>query len=38
VLTAASASQICDGASGIVIANEKGLKKLERQRGRASIT
>ena len=27
-LTAASASQICDGASGVMIVNEKGLKKL----------
>src|SRR3974377_758102 len=27
-LTAASASQICDGASGVVIVNEKGLKWL----------
>ena len=27
-LTAASASQICDGASGVVIVNEKGLKSL----------
>jgi acetyl-CoA C-acetyltransferase len=28
VLTAASASQICDGASGVLIANEAGLKTL----------
>ena len=28
VLTAASASQICDGASGVMICNEKGLKAL----------
>src|ERR1700741_2255084 len=27
-LTAASASQICDGASGVVVGNEKGLKQL----------
>jgi acetyl-CoA C-acetyltransferase len=27
-LTAASASQICDGASGVVIVNERGLKSL----------
>lgn len=27
-LTAASSSQICDGASGVVIVNEAGLKKL----------
>ncbi|MBN8986125.1 MAG: acetyl-CoA C-acetyltransferase [Rhizobiales bacterium] len=27
-LTAASASQICDGASGVMIVNEKGLKTL----------
>ena len=27
-LTAASASQICDGASGVMIANERGLKRL----------
>ena len=27
-LTAASASQICDGASGVMIVNEKGLKSL----------
>jgi acetyl-CoA C-acetyltransferase len=30
VLTAANASQICDGASGVVIANAAGLKKLGR--------
>jgi acetyl-CoA C-acetyltransferase len=30
VLTAANASQFCDGASGVVIANEAGLKKLGR--------
>jgi acetyl-CoA C-acetyltransferase len=30
VLTAGNASQICDGASGVVIANEAGLKKLGR--------
>ena len=30
LLTAAIASQICDGASGVVIANEAGLKKLGR--------
>ena len=28
VITAASSSQICDGASGVVIANEAGLKAL----------
>jgi len=28
VITAASASQICDGASGVMIVNEDGLKKL----------
>ncbi len=28
VITAASASQICDGASGVMIVNEAGLKKL----------
>ncbi len=28
VITAASASQICDGASGVLIVNEDGLKKL----------
>ena len=28
VLTAASSSQICDGASGVMIVNEEGLKKL----------
>jgi len=28
VLTAASSSQICDGASGVMICNEKGLKAL----------
>jgi acetyl-CoA C-acetyltransferase len=27
-VTAATASQICDGAAGLLIANEKGLKKL----------
>src|SRR5436305_803265 len=27
-LTAASSSQICDGASGVVVVNEKGLKSL----------
>ena len=27
-LTAASSSQICDGASGVVVVNEKGLKQL----------
>ncbi len=27
-LTAASASQICDGASGVMVVNEKGLKSL----------
>src|SRR5664279_1815576 len=27
-LTAASASQICDGASGVLVVNEKGLKSL----------
>jgi acetyl-CoA C-acetyltransferase len=27
-LTAASASQICDGASGVLVANEKGLKMM----------
>lgn len=27
-ITAASASQICDGASGVVVVNEAGLKKL----------
>jgi acetyl-CoA C-acetyltransferase len=27
-LTAASASQICDGASGVMVVNEKGLKQL----------
>jgi acetyl-CoA C-acetyltransferase len=27
-ITAATSSQICDGASGLMIANEKGLKKL----------
>src|ERR1700733_9319178 len=27
-LTAASASQICDGASGVVVVNERGLKQL----------
>jgi acetyl-CoA C-acetyltransferase len=27
-LTAASASQICDGASGVVVVNERGLKSL----------
>ena len=29
-LTAASASQICDGASGVMVVNEKGLKSLGR--------
>ncbi len=28
-LTAASASQICDGASAVLVVNERGLKKLE---------
>ena len=28
-LTAASSSQICDGASGVLIVNEEGLKKLK---------
>lgn len=28
VLTAASASQICDGASGVLVVNERGLKTL----------
>lgn len=28
VLTAASASQICDGATGVMVVNEKGLKAL----------
>ena len=28
VITAASSSQICDGASGVMIVNEDGLKKL----------
>ncbi len=27
-ITAASASQICDGASGVMVVNEKGLKSL----------
>jgi acetyl-CoA C-acetyltransferase len=27
-ITAASASQICDGASGVIVVNEKGLKSL----------
>ncbi|HWW48123.1 MAG TPA: acetyl-CoA C-acetyltransferase [Xanthobacteraceae bacterium] len=27
-VTAASASQICDGASGVIVVNEKGLKEL----------
>src|SRR6202043_3515668 len=27
-LTAASASQICDGASGVMVVNERGLKSL----------
>ena len=30
-LTAASASQICDGASGVMVVNEKGLKSARRQ-------
>jgi acetyl-CoA C-acetyltransferase len=30
-LTAASASQICDGASGVIIANGAGLRKLDRE-------
>src|SRR6185437_13593638 len=30
-LTAASASQICDGASGVLVVNEKGLKQLGAQ-------
>jgi acetyl-CoA C-acetyltransferase len=29
VLTAASSSQICDGASALMVANEQGLKKLK---------
>ncbi len=29
VITAASSSQICDGASGVMIVNEEGLKKLK---------
>ena len=29
VITAASSSQICDGASGVMIVNEEGLKKLD---------
>ena len=38
-LTAASASQICDGASGVVVVNEKGAEAARRQaRWRASIT
>jgi len=28
-ITAATSSQICDGASGVMIVNEKGLKKLD---------
>ncbi len=28
-LTAASSSQICDGASGVLVVNEKGLKQLD---------
>jgi acetyl-CoA C-acetyltransferase len=28
LLTAATSSQICDGASGLLIANERGLKAL----------
>lgn len=28
VISAANASQICDGASGVLVVNEKGLKKL----------
>jgi acetyl-CoA C-acetyltransferase len=31
LLTAANASQICDGASGVIIANEAGLKRLGRE-------
>lgn len=28
MITAATSSQICDGASGVMIVNEKGLKAL----------
>ena len=27
VITAATSSQICDGASGVMVVNEKGLKR-----------
>ncbi|KAJ1561149.1 hypothetical protein HK405_004782 [Cladochytrium tenue] len=38
VMTAGSASQICDGAAGIMIVNEAGLKKLGKNvRARAKI-
>ena len=33
-LTAASSSQICDGASGVMVVNEAGLKALGRQAAR----
>jgi acetyl-CoA C-acetyltransferase len=37
-ITAATASQICDGASAIMIVNERGLKSLGLNRWRASTT
>ena len=37
-ITAATSSQICDGASGVLVVNEKGLKELGVSRWRASIT
>jgi len=37
-LTAASASQICDGASGVMVVNEKGLKALASSRWRGFTT
>jgi acetyl-CoA C-acetyltransferase len=30
LLTAANSSQVCDGASGVIVTNEKGLKRLGR--------
>src|SRR5258706_6696278 len=37
-LTAASSSQICDGASGVMVVNERGLKALCEGGGMANVT
>ena len=37
-ITAASASQICDGACGVIVVNDSGLKAMGVTRWRASTT